>query len=70
MGANGDTMVGEIELRSLIAQSADALVTELDPVLGTAWDEALEPYRTGGDGRRRAGSAGGWVSPSARGGRR
>jgi Protein of unknown function (DUF3145) len=50
MGANGDTMVGEMRLRSLIAQSADTLVTDLDSVLGSAWDEALEPYRTGGDG--------------------
>ena len=50
MGANGDTMVGVMRLRSLIAQSADALVAELDSLPGTAWDEALEPYRTGGDG--------------------
>ena len=29
---------------------ADALFAELDSVLGTAWDEALEPYRDGGAG--------------------
>lgn len=28
---------------------ADTLAVELDTVLGTAWDEALEPYRDGGD---------------------
>ena len=29
---------------------ADTLAAELDTVLGTAWDESLEPYRNGGDG--------------------
>ncbi len=43
-------MVGEMRLRSLMAEGADALAAELDSVLGTAWDEALEPYRDGGDG--------------------
>jgi hypothetical protein len=50
MSANGDVMVGEMRLRSLMASGADVLVAELDSVLGTAWDEALEPYRNGGDG--------------------
>jgi len=40
MSANGDIMV---------AQGADTLAAELDSVLGTAWDEALEMYRDGGD---------------------
>ena len=48
MSANGDIMVGEMRLRSLMAEGADALAAELDTVLGTAWDEALEPYRDGG----------------------
>jgi hypothetical protein len=48
MSANGDIIVGEMRLRSLMAEGADALAAELDTVLGTAWDEALEPYRDGG----------------------
>ena len=32
-----------------MASGADTLAAELDSVLGTAWDEALEPYRDGGD---------------------
>ncbi len=50
MSANGDVMVGEMRLRSLMAGGADMLAAELDTVLGTAWDESLEPYRNGGDG--------------------
>ncbi|BBY60371.1 hypothetical protein MSAR_35070 [Mycolicibacterium sarraceniae] len=50
MSANGDTMVGEMRLRDMMAAGADSLAAELDTVLGTAWDEALEPYRDGGDG--------------------
>jgi hypothetical protein len=50
MSANGDTMVGEMRLRALMAEGPDALAAELDTVLGTAWDESLEPYRAGGDG--------------------
>ena len=44
MSANGDVMVGEMRLRALMASGADALAAELDTVLGTAWDEALEAY--------------------------
>ena len=33
----------------MMASGADALAAELDTVLGTAWDDALEPYRGGGD---------------------
>ena len=42
MSANGDVMVGEMRLRSLMAAGADTLAAELDTVLGTAWDDALE----------------------------
>jgi hypothetical protein len=49
MSANGDIMVGEMRLRAMMAQGADTLAAELDSVLGTAWDEALEVYRDGGD---------------------
>jgi hypothetical protein len=49
MSASGDVMVGEMRLRALMSEGADMLAAELDSVLGTAWDEALEPYRSGGD---------------------
>ncbi|MDG3011879.1 DUF3145 domain-containing protein [Rhodococcus sp. D2-41] len=48
--ANGDVVVGEMRLRAMLAGGVDALATELDTALGTAWDEALEPYRSGGEG--------------------
>jgi hypothetical protein len=50
MSANGDVMVGEMRLRSLMASGADMLAAELDTVLGTPWDEALEAFRDGGEG--------------------
>lgn len=50
MSANGDVVVGEMRLRALMASGADTLTAELDSVLGTAWDEALEAYRDGGAG--------------------
>ena len=31
-------------------RDSDRLATELDSALGTAWDDALEPYRAQGDG--------------------
>jgi len=43
-------MVGENRLRTLMAAGADALAAELETVLGTAWDDALEAYRDGGEG--------------------
>ncbi|MEI7717538.1 MAG: DUF3145 domain-containing protein [Mycobacterium sp.] len=49
MSANGDVMVGEMRLRSMMVHGADMLAAELDSVLGTPWDEALESYRDGGD---------------------
>lgn len=39
-----------MRLRTLMASGADVLAAELDSVLGTAWDEALEAYRDGGEG--------------------
>jgi uncharacterized protein (DUF934 family) len=50
MSANGDVMIGEMRLRTMMAAGADALAAELDSALGTAWDQALEMYRDGGDG--------------------
>lgn len=38
-----------MRLRAMMAQGADTLAAELDSVLGTAWDQALEVYRDGGD---------------------
>src|SRR3979411_871628 len=49
MSANGDVMVGEMRLRSLMSAAAYMPAAALDSVLGTAWDAALEPYRSGGD---------------------
>jgi Protein of unknown function (DUF3145) len=50
MSANGDVVVGEMRLRTLMESGADMLAAELDSVLGIAWDQALEPCRNGGDG--------------------
>jgi Protein of unknown function (DUF3145) len=52
MSANGDLMIGEDRLRSLIAgaRGPEGLSHALDKALGTAWDAELEPYRYAGDG--------------------
>src|SRR3981081_1567813 len=42
--ADGCILVGEVRRRAMRAQGADTLAAELDSVLGTAWDEALEVY--------------------------
>lgn len=53
-GAAGDIQVGEDQLRALLASAsargAEALAHALDRVLGTAWDDELEPYRHAADG--------------------
>jgi hypothetical protein len=51
-GAAGDIQVGEDRLRALMAaaRGPEALAHALDGVLGTAWDDDLEPYRHAGDG--------------------
>ena len=50
--ANGDVVVGEMMLRTLMDAHADGadLAERLDTALGTAWDEALEDYRMGAAG--------------------
>ena len=49
--ANGDIVLSEDRLRSLMASSTPGqLPSRLDDLLGTAWDEALEPFRLAGDG--------------------
>ena len=54
-GANGDIMVPEDRLRSvmmLASRGADggSLEDELGRLLGTAWDNELEPFRRAADG--------------------
>jgi hypothetical protein len=46
--ANGDVVIGEMRLRAMLA-SAD-VEGEIHRCLGTAWDDELEPYRSGDDG--------------------
>ena len=51
--ANGDILVPEGRLRaamSLAATGAAVLDKELARLLGTAWDNELEPFRRAGDG--------------------
>lgn len=51
--ANGDVMVPEDRLRavmSLCAATASPLEAELSRLLGTAWDNELEPFRRAADG--------------------
>jgi hypothetical protein len=49
--ANGDIVVGEDQLRSLLTDVPPAQVAErVQQLLGSAWDSALEPFRLAGDG--------------------
>jgi hypothetical protein len=53
IGACGDIMVPEDRLRTVMANAAvgkSALEGELDRLLGTPWDNELEPFRRAGDG--------------------
>jgi len=52
VSVNGDILVTEHRLRSLIAsaQGPEGLAHALNRALGTAWDDELEPYRYAGDG--------------------
>jgi hypothetical protein len=52
MSANGDVLVGEDRLRALLGGAPDgtALAHGLERLLGSAWDEELEPYREAGEG--------------------
>lgn len=51
--ANGDVMVGEDRLRSLLASGTE-LAAGLESLLGSAWDAELEPFRRAGEGLERA----------------
>ncbi|MGH3251761.1 MAG: DUF3145 domain-containing protein [Trebonia sp.] len=51
--ANGDILVPENKLRAALALGTNGAATleqELEKVLGTAWDNELEPFRRAGDG--------------------
>ncbi|GAA4864154.1 DUF3145 domain-containing protein [Pseudonocardia benzenivorans] len=49
--ANGDIVVGEDQLRAVVAGAAAAKVhASIEALLGSAWDAALEPFRLAGDG--------------------
>lgn len=53
VSANGDIMVPEGRLRAamaLAANSDSALESSLGKLLGSAWDEELEPFRRAADG--------------------
>jgi hypothetical protein len=54
-GANGDIMVSEDRLRSIMLLASEGggsapLEDELSRILGTAWDNELEPFRRAADG--------------------
>ena len=54
-GANGDIMVSEDRLRSVMllasgGGTSTSLEDELGRLLGTAWDNELEPFRRAADG--------------------
>jgi hypothetical protein len=51
ISANGDLVVGEDRLRHLLATAqGPQLAHGIDALLGSAWDDELEPYRLAGDG--------------------
>ncbi len=53
LSANGDVVVNEDRLRTVVEQAAGnaaVLSAELDRVLGAAWDDELEVFRHAGEG--------------------
>jgi hypothetical protein len=53
VSANGDVLVPENRLRAALtiaAAGTSVLDTELERLLGTAWDNELEPFRRASDG--------------------
>lgn len=53
MGMHGDVLVNEDRIRAAMAQSArkgTSLRDELDALIGSRWDEELEPFRYAGEG--------------------
>lgn len=52
-GLHGDIMIPEDRLKAAVVKAAItgvALESEIDKLLGNAWDEALEPFRYAGEG--------------------
>lgn len=49
MGRSGDVLISELRLRSAMAGGTD-LQGELHRLLGTAWDDELEAFRSAGEG--------------------
>jgi hypothetical protein len=51
MSANGDLLVGEDRLRTLLASATGPQLAQgLDRLLGSVWDDELEPFREAGEG--------------------
>ncbi len=51
ISANGDVLVGEDRLRALLAAATGPqLAHRLDALIGSPWDDELEPYREAGEG--------------------
>jgi len=51
MSANGDVLVNEDRLRTLLATAVGPQLAQgLDALLGSAWDLELEPFREAGEG--------------------
>lgn len=52
IGANGDIVVGEEQMRALLAtaRTTEDYEHAIERLLGTAWDAELEPFRHAGDG--------------------
>jgi hypothetical protein len=50
IGGNGDILVPEGRLRAAMTLAGPTLSDELDRLLGTAWDNELEPFRRAADG--------------------
>jgi hypothetical protein len=51
ISANGDVMLGEDQIRTLMAQGPAATLSErLSHAMGEAWDAELESCRFAGDG--------------------
>ncbi|HEX6445179.1 MAG TPA: DUF3145 domain-containing protein [Streptosporangiales bacterium] len=52
-GVEGDILVSEHRLRAAVVAASDGRTTlqrEVDRLLGTPWDEELEPFRYAGEG--------------------
>ncbi len=51
VAANGDIVIGEDRLRALLATAqGPQLAHGIDSLLGSAWDDELEPFREAGEG--------------------